>query len=627
MGHGNGEPKDLRKLVLAAIGVVYGDIGTSPLYAMKESFHGHHLEGSVENVYGVLSLILWTLIILVTVKYLLFVTRANNQGEGGILALMALVRPKEKVPDFSSGWLLVVLGIFGASLLYGDGVITPAISVLSAVEGLQLVAPSMASYVLPITIIILVVLFALQERGTAGVGAIFGPVMVVWFLTLATLGLYNIVQAPGVLVAMWPGYGVQWLFTHGWHGFLVLGSVFLVCTGGESLYADMGHFGREPIQKAWFFFVWPALVLNYFGQGALFIAHPESAELHPFFGLAPKPLLLPLVVLAAAAAVIASQALISGVFSLTRQAIQLGYAPRVRIEHTSAEEIGQIYVPSLNWALCAACIAVVLGFGSSTALASAYGIAVVTTMIITTSLSFVVAATVWKWRLPFIVGMWVVFLVCEIGFWAANMTKVAEGGWFPLLLGVMIFTLMTTWNRGRALLAERLRDQSMPFDVFRRVIAEDKPYRAPRTAVFMTSDRERVPPALFRNLVHNRVLHERVLLVTVLTVEVPYVPNNERMTVTDMGDSFWRITVRYGFMEQPNVPRLLETLPKHGVPFDPEETTWFLGRETILPTDAPGMALWREFLFAAMVRNAQPATAYYRIPPAFVVEIGSQIEM
>jgi KUP system potassium uptake protein len=454
---------------------------------------------------------------------------------------------------------------------------------------------------------------------------VFGPVMMLWFLTIGLLGLGGIVHQPAVLRAVFPWYAISFLFHGGWHAFLVLGSVFLVTTGGEALYADMGHFGRAPIRIAWFAIVLPGLLLNYFGQGALYLG-TEPVE-HPFFGLAPRVLLVPLVLLATLATVIASQALISGVFSLTRQAIQLGYSPRMPIEHTSAQEIGQIYVSSINWGLLICTVAVVIGFGSASALANAYGVAVATTMVITSILAYILARRTWGWSVPLAVGVWGTFLVVEMAFWLANMTKVAEGGWFPLALGVGVFTLMTTWHRGRSLLSIRLHDQSMTMDVFQKVLEEDKPIRVEGTAVFMTPDTERVPPALHRNMVHNRVVHQRVVLVTVLTEEVPYVGQARRLEVDDLGQGFWRVVVSYGFMEDPDIPGCIARCRSYGLDVPLDETTYFLGRETVVATEQPGMALWREHLFSFMSANAQSATAFFRIPPAQVIEIGAQIEI
>jgi KUP system potassium uptake protein len=607
---------------------VYGDIGTSPLYAVKEAFRSEHhpVATTPENVLGILSLLTWTLIVVVTLKYLTIVMRADNKGEGGILALMTLVRPKDGSARRAGAiGPLVALGLFGASLLYGDGVLTPAISVLSAAEGLTVVTDAFTPLVIPFTIVILVGLFAIQSQGTGKVGAWFGPITLVWFVVLGGLGLVHIVQQPSVLRAIAPWYGVRFLFEHGWHGFLALGSVFLVATGSEALYADMGHFGRAPIQRAWFAVVLPGLLLNYFGQGALLLAQPDVA--HPFFGLAPRWALVPLVILATAATIIASQALISGAFSLTHQAVQLGFLPRVHIEHTSAHEIGQIYVAPVNWALLVACVGTVLGFGSSGALAAAYGIAVATTMVITTVLLYVLARDTWKWASYARYPLFLLLIAVELAFLTANGTKIAAGGWFPLVVGAVVYVVLTTWSTGRALLAERLRDLSLEFATFERVVEQDRPLRVPRTAVYMTTTLDRVPAALLRNMIHNGVLHRRIVFLTVQTLDVPYADPADRILCSAAQGDTWRVIARYGFMEQPDVPRALERCRPFGLDLDPDDVTYFLGREVVLPSDRPGMARWREVLFSFLVRTAQGATDYFRIPPAFVVEMGSIVEI
>ncbi len=610
------------KLILGALGVVYGDIGTSPLYALKECFHA--IEPSPENVLGVLSLVVWTLITIVSVKYLAFVLRADNDGEGGILALMALIRPNKDPAPRSRAWVLVLLGLFGAALLYGDGVLTPAISVLSAVEGLSLITDAFThTRVVVLTVGILIALFSVQRFGTEKMGRWFGPITLVWFVVLALLGIKGILMHPTVLFALSPHYAAAFIAAAPGTAFLVLGSVFLVTTGGEALYADMGHFGRQPIRIAWFAVVLPALLLNYFGQGALLLVDKEAAH-NPLFSLVPSWGLYPMVFLATAATVIASQALISGVFSITRQAILMGYCPRIRINHTSPNEIGQIYIGFVNQALLVATVATVLYFGSSTALASAYGIAVATTMVITTILAFVVSRERWKWPLPLAILVWGSFMSVELFFWAANMMKVAAGGWFPLTIGAILFTGMTTWYSGRKILASRMRDRSIPMDTFFRHLDTDKPYRAPRTAVFMTSDDERIPPTLVRNRVHNGIVHERVILLTVETQNRPYVPKEERLEIHALPSNFWRIKLRFGFMDDTDVPA---ELAQSGLPLEAEDTTWFLGRETVLSTDGDGMAQWREQLFGMMLNNAQSAVAFYRIPTGQVVEIGTRLEI
>jgi KUP system potassium uptake protein len=624
--NGPRDTKYLLTLSLTALGVVYGDIGTSPLYAIRECFFGEYgIEATPANILGVLSLIFWSLLVVISIKYLVLILRADNRGEGGILALMALARP-EGGSRQGGRWSLIGLGLFGAALLYGDGMITPAISVLSAVEGLHVATPLFNPYVIPITIGILITLFIFQHRGTAGVGAVFGPVTLIWFAVLAVLGLRGIISDPRVLGAVNPVYGMEFFLHNGLRGFLVLGAVFLVVTGGEALYADMGHFGRRPIRLTWFGVVLPALLLNYFGQGALLLGSPEASH-NPFYRLAPSWALYPLVVLATAAAVIASQAVISGAFSLTRQAIQLGYSPRLEIDHTSSEEIGQIYIPPVNWALMLASVGLVVGFRSSSNLAAAYGMAVTTTMVITTMLFYVVARDLWQWR-PWSAGLVAgVLLLVDLSFFGANVIKIEHGGWFPLVVALAVFTLMTTWKRGREILAQRLRDSILAIDHFFTDVAAHAPVRVPGTAVFMTSSAEGVPPALLHNLKHNKVLHERVILLTVITKEMPHVPISERLVVEPLGNGFFRMIANYGFMQDPNVMHLLRLAKSKGVDLNVMETTFFLGRETLIPTKRPGMAIWREGLFSFLSRNAQGATAFFGIPPNRVVELGTQIEL
>jgi KUP system potassium uptake protein len=607
----------LGKLSLAALGVVYGDIGTSPLYALRVCFSGEHgVAPTHENILGVLSLTFWSLVVVVSVKYLVFVMRADNRGEGGILALMALLRPGRQGKR-GERWLIVTLGLFGAALLYGDGMITPAMSVLSAVEGLHVATPIFEPYVIPIALVILVGLFLVQHRGTARVGAIFGPVTLIWFAVIGLLGAAGIVARPQVLVAVNPAHGVLFFAHNGGRGLLVLGAVFLVVTGAEALYADMGHFGPRPIRLGWFAVVLPALLLNYFGQGALLLLRPDAAQ-NPFYRLAPSWALYPLVLLATTATVIASQAVISGCFSLTQQAIQLGFTPRMEVEHTSAEEIGQIYLPAINWAIMVATVGLVLGFRSSGALAAAYGIAVTTTMIITTLLFYLVMRELWAWRPALAVPLAAGFLAIDVSYFAANLIKIAHGGWFPLLVAVVVFA---------TILAERLRLGEIPLETLLKDTAVNPPHRVPGTAVFMTARAYGVPPALLHNLKHNKVLHERVVLLTVLTVDVPRVYSDERIDVEKLAAGFYRLIVRYGFMEDPNVPAALAQARSKGLKIDPMTTTVFLGRETLLATTRPGMAIWREKLFAMMARNAARATAYYRIPASQVIEIGTQVEL
>ncbi|MBV9880235.1 MAG: potassium transporter Kup [Gemmatirosa sp.] len=612
-------------LSLAALGIVYGDIGTSPLYSLREVFLPEHgLAPTPANVLGVLSLIVWSLVLVISVKYLVFILRADNAGEGGILALTSLVTPAHALRG--GRWGLIILGLFGTSLLYGDGMITPAISVLSAVEGLEVVTPALSRFVVPITIVILALLFFVQSHGTAKVGRVFGPVMVLWFATLATLGIWHVASAPSVLLAIVPTHAVRFFVDNGWRGFVILGSVFLVVTGGEALYADMGHFGRRPIRWAWFGLVLPALLLNYFGQGALLIGDP-TAVANPFFRMVPAWALLPAVLLATVATVIASQALISGAFSLTLQAVQLGYSPRVQIEHTSARERGQIYIPAVNWALMICCIGLVLGFRSSTNLAAAYGVAVTTTMAITTILFHFVARERWGWSTLAATALTGVFLAVDLAFLGANVLKIPHGGWFPLVVGALVFTLLTTWKKGRQILGARMREQSLPRALFLENMATHMPHRVPGTAVFMYGDLQGTPPALLHNLKHNKVLHARVVFLATITQEVPAVPPEERAHVESLGNGFWQVKLRYGFMEDADVPAALAMISHDGLSFRPLDTTYFLGRETLIATRRKGMALWRERLFALMARNARPATSFFRLPPNRVVELGAQVEL
>ena len=627
-GHrANPKGKYLALLSLGALGVVYGDIGTSPLYAFRESFHHTYgLEVNQANIFGILSLITWALTVVISINYIVFVMRADNRGEGGILALTALIFPPGGPQRYNRRYLLILMGIFATALLYGDGMITPAISVLSAVEGLEVATPLFRPYILPITIAILVGLFLFQSQGTGRVGKIFGPVTLVWFLVLALLGIRWIVRQPGVLVALNPIYAARFFLNNGLSGFLVLGSVFLVITGAEALYADMGHFGRAPIKLAWFAVVFPCLLLNYFGQGALLLEDPAAVE-NPFYHMAPEWALYPVVIIATMATVIASQALITGAFSLTMQAVQLGYLPRVSIRHTSAQERGQVYVPAINWLLMVACISLVLTFRSSSSLAAAYGVAVTTTMVTTTLLLFVVERERWKWPLAGALGLTVLFLMNDLAFWGANITKVPAGGWFPLVIGVVGFTLMTTWKRGREILALRLRAGTVPFaDFIEQVYAED-PVRVSGTAVFMSGNPEVAPPALLHNWRHNHVLHERVILLSVHTEEQPRVPRAEKVSIEKLGDGFFQVVLAYGFMEDPNVPRGLRMARHKGLELDMAEVSYFLGRERFFATNRPGMAIWREKLFATMSRNAISATDFFSLPANQVVELGALIEL
>lgn len=610
-------------LCLAAVGVVYGDIGTSPLYAIRECFFGPHaVPVSRDNVLGVLSLIVWTLIIVVTLKYLVYVLRADNQGEGGILSLMVLATQARR----SRQWLLIGLGLFGGALLFGDGMITPAISVLSAMEGLQVAAPQLASYVIPATIGLLIALFLIQRRGTAGLGLIFGPVILVWFLTLAVLGVLGIVREPGVFAALNPLYAFQFFVRNGVSGYLVLGAVFLVATGGEALYADLGHFGERPIRIDWFWIVAPSLLLNYFGQGALLLREPGAAD-NPFYRLAPGWALYPLVVLAAMATVIASQAVISGVFSLVRQTIQLDYAPRMEVVHTSPSEIGQIYVPSANWGLMVATIVLVLGFRTSSNLAAAYGVAVTTTMIITTLLAFFVARNLWGWKLWQAAGVTAGFLVIDLAFFGANIVKVAQGGWFPLFVAAVVFGVFLSWRRGRNALSARFARTSVPAAVILEDFENRKICRVPGTAVFLTGRTGGTPSALLHNLKHNKMIHERNIFLTLATEKIPHVPEVERAAVEELRPGFYRVVARYGFMEDFDVPRLLRSLKDQGLEVDPDGVTFLLSRGTVYSRRKPLLARFLDALFIFMTRNAEEAAQYFRLPTNQVIEIGMQVEI
>jgi KUP system potassium uptake protein len=609
-----------------ATGVVFGDIGTSPLYALKECVDpGHGVAATQANLLGVLSLVIWSLMMVVTVKYLMFIMRADNHGEGGILALLALVPPK-KTNAQRVGWVAGLV-IFGAALLYGDGVITPAISVLSAVEGLGVATTKLTPFIVPITVGVLVALFRVQRRGTASIGGVFGPIMVVWFLTLAVLGGAQVVTCPSVLAAIHPIHGVRFFAHHGWHGFAVLGSVVLVITGGEALYADMGHFGRGPIRFAWFALVLPALLLNYFGQAAWLIQHP-GADGNPFFALVPAFLIYPMVVLATVATVIASQALISGAYSLTRQAVQLGFCPRVTIVHTSGDAEGQIYVPEVNAALAVACVCLVLGFKESGALASAYGIAVTGTMAITSIVYFVVLRRAWGWPLWKALPLVGLFLVFDIPFFSANALKLFSGGWFPIAVAAALFLVMTTWKSGRAILGRNLARHLLPVDTFLADLAQHAPHRVRGAAVFMTSNPAGVPVVLLHHWKHNQVLHETVILFSVISETIPEVADADRLTVASLGHGFYQVKARFGFMETPNVPQILaEAARCHGVPFVPARTSYYLGRETLLTEGESRMPRWRKALFSFVSRNARSATQYFSIPPDRVVELGMQINL
>ena len=628
LASGHSSPTPVAALALGALGVVYGDIGTSPLYALRSCFTGPAaVPVTHDNVLGLLSLIFWALALIVSLKYLAFVMRADNHGEGGILALLALAFPERGNHNATRVALLMTgLGIFGAALLYGDGLITPAITVLGAMEGLEVATPSLKPFIVPLTIGVLVALFSVQRFGSGNVGRVFGWAMLVWFGAIAVLGIRQVIHAPAVIAAINPVYGLRFLVANGWMGFHLLGAVFLVLTGAEALYADMGHFGRRPIRLAWFGLVLPALFLNYLGQGAL-VLQDATATQNPFFRLAPSWALYPMVGLATAAAVIASQALISGSFSLTMQAVQLGLVPRVAIEHNSSATRGQIYIPWINWALMISCIGLVLGFRSSDNLAAAYGIAVVLTMFITTLLFYFVARRLWNWS-PLRAGsLCAVFLIAELAFLGANLAKIVHGGWFPLVVGLVGFTLMATWKTGRRRLRQRLTNSMLPLADFLKDVAQTNPTRVRGTAVFLAGNPEGTPAALTHNFKHNKVLHKRVVLLTIATEEIPYVADEQRVTVADLGNDFFRVIGRYGFMEEPSVPEILALCKPHGLNFREMETTFFLSRETIIPSQRRGLMMWRKRLFALLSRNAQPANAFFHLPPNRVVELGLQVEI
>ncbi len=612
-------------LTLAALGVVYGDIGTSPLYAIKEVFGGSHHPVPItpDNVLGILSLILWSLIVVVSIKYVVFILRADNKGEGGMMALMALVLDQAKL-NAGNKAIVITLGLFGAALFYGDGAITPAISVLSAIEGLEVATPAFKPYVMPITIGILVALFAVQKYGTAVVGIVFGPITALWFFVLAILGILQIAQHPSILVAISPSYAINFFTHHPSMGFFSLGAVFLALTGAEALYADMGHFGRLPIRLAWFALVLPALLLNYFGQGALLLENPETIR-NPFYLMAPEWALYPLVGLAAAATVIASQAVISGVFSMTQQAIQLGYAPHMTIQHTSASLMGQIYMPGVNWALLAVVVGLVLMFKSSSNLAAAYGIAVSGTMIITTGFAFLLARSVWRWDTVKVLAVFVPLFFVDVAFLTANAIKIRDGGWFPLVFGAVIFILLATWKNGRARLTAGLYAGALPLRDFIASLAGAGIAIVPGKAIFMTPDPDHVPNALLHNLKHNKVLHETNVITSVTALSVPRVPDAQRVLVERLSEQFYVVKIYYGFTEQPDVPAALDWCGEQGLAFDPMQTSFFLGRETIVPRLNGGMAQWREKLFVAMFRNARTAADYFGLPPNRVVELGAQV--
>ena len=626
--HGNGHGKvGLPGLVVGALGVVFGDIGTSPLYTLKEAFSPHFgLTGNHDTVLGILSLVFWALMIVVTLKYVSIIMRADNEGEGGIMALMALAQ-RTLAKGGRSAYIVGILGIFGASLFFGDGVITPAITVLGAVEGLEIAAPALDRFIVPIAVVILVLVFFAQRFGTEKVGRVFGPITMIWFLALAAIGIHNMIDAPEVLKALNPWWAAKFFMEHGWHSLFILGAVVLAVTGGEALYADMGHFGVRPIRYGWYGMVLPCLMLNYLGQGAFVLSHPAAVK-NPFYEAVPEWALYPMIILATMAAIIASQAVITGAYSVARQAMQLGYIPRMQIKHTSRDTIGQIYVPYINWILMVAVLTVVLMFQSSTALATAYGISVSATMLIDTLLLALVARALWprgrKWVLP----LCVLFLAVDLGFVIANGAKFLDGAWFPVVLGLVVFTLLRTWRRGRELLHEEVRKEGIQIDSFLPGLMLAPPVRVPGTAIFMTADQGVVPHGLLHNLKHNKVLHERNVFLTVETLTVPYAPAGNRLKIEPVGDDFYRVLIRFGFMETPDVPlALMRSCDEGGVYFDPMDTTYFASRETIVASRHRGMPIWRDRLFAFMHRNAAPATGFFRIPGNRLVELGAQVEI
>ncbi len=615
-------------MTLLALGVVFGDIGTSPLYAVKETFApGHGIPLDARNILGGLSVIFWSLMVVVSLKYVSLIMRADNKGEGGIMALLALAssaikdHPQWRTP-------LMLIGVFGASLFYGDAVLTPAISVLSAVEGLEIGTSAFKPYVVPIAVIVIVALFVFQARGTAAVGRLFGPVTLAWFLALGAAGLHGIVQHPGVLAALNPLHALGFLTSHALESFVVLGAVVLAVTGAEALYADMGHFGKGPVRIAWFALVAPSLVLNYFGQGALLILRPEAVQ-NPFFLLLPGWALYPMVGLATAATVIASQATISGAYSMTKQAIQLGFLPRMTVVQTSARERGQIYIPAINWLLLAAVLAAVIGFGSSSQLASAYGVAVTGTMLVDTLLTFFVIRYLWGYPLWLCVFATGFFLVVDLVFFGATLLKVVDGGWFPLAIGAIVFTVMTTWRQGRSIMFQRLRSSSVPLKPFLDSLFVEPPQRVPGTAVFLTATPEATPHALLHNLNHNKVLHERVVFLTAEVTEEPWVPFQDRVKLLKLGHGCWRMNVRYGFMNEPDIAQTLEIASTLGLEFEMMTTSFFLSRETVVAvgTSSSDMAFWRERLFAMMARNAGNAADYFKLPANRVIELGTKVEI
>jgi KUP system potassium uptake protein len=617
--------KQLASLTLGAIGIVYGDIGTSPLYALKEVFAHGHLPLNPGNIYGILSLIFWTLMVIVSLKYVTLILRADNNGEGGLIAMLALASTAVKDKPVLRSRLLAV-GIFGTAIFFGDGVITPAVSVLSAVEGMEVAAPGLERFVVPITLIVLTGLFMVQKHGTGGIGKFFGPITALWFVVLAVMGLQHILDNPAVLVALSPHHALMFVLDHPHMAFIALGSVILCATGAEALYADMGHFGKAPIRLAWFSLVLPSLTLNYFGQGAMLLQHPENVG-NPFFEMAPQWALYPLVALATCATVIASQALISAAFSVTKQVIQLGYLPRLRILHTSVNETGQIYVPFVNWTLYGCIVLAVIFFGSSSKLAAAYGITVTIDMLITTVMTFFVIRFAWKLPLALCIGATGAFFLIDLMYFSANVIKVVDGGWFPLLIGAVMFSLMMTWRDGRHLLSERLRSDAIDLHPFLEAVFSSPPLRVSGTAVFLSADAGTTPNALLHNLKHNKVLHAQNLFVTVKAHEVPWIGLDERLEVEPLGNECWQVMLHLGFKNEPDVPEALKLLKSHGVTIDDMETSYFLSRDIVIPTIGSGMAPWREKLFAGMHRNAAGAADFLSLPTNRVVELGSKVEI
>jgi len=617
----------LAALTLAAVGIVYGDIGTSPLYTLKTIFDPEHgLALTEANLQGIISLIFWGLSFIVSLKYVSLVLRADNRGEGGIMALMALAL--NSVSKFAQGWHypLMLLGVFGATMFYGDSVITPAISVLGAIEGLEVAAPGLEQYIVPLTIIVLITLYAVQRHGTAGIGRWFGPIMVIWFAALAAMGVVNIIEAPQILWALNPLHALRFMFENRMIAFVALGAVVLAFTGAEALYADMGHFGKKPIRAAWFLIVFPALALNYLGQGALLMMHPEAIS-NPFFQQLGAWSVYPLVVLSTLAAVIASQATISGTFSMTKQAIALGLLPRMRVMHTSATEIGQIYIPAVNWIQLIVVLLAVIGFGSSDKLAGAYGIAVTATMLATTVLTFFVIRYRWNLPLWLCLGATGFFFAIDILLFSASTLKLFHGGWFPLLLGAVLFTIMLTWKRGRELVFENLQKHAIPLEEFLSSLFVAPPTRVYGTAIFLRGESDGVPHALLHNLSHNKVLHERVVFFTVHVIEEPYVAPDDQVKVTDLGHQCYQLNVYYGFKDEPDIPKALALCECLGLPFEMMETSFFIARQTVISAPGSGMATWREHLFVTMSRNARGAADYYQIPPNRVIELGTQVEI